>query len=72
MTDAVFEYEASRLMSKRPTAIRERQLRNLEFEAFFEEVADAIVITSDEIPVASKHYRFCRGFLAERHQKGFV
>lgn len=41
MDDTAFMVEEDRLLHKRPTAIREAQLRKLEFKALFEECRDA-------------------------------
>jgi len=40
MTDEVFEASENLLLAKRPSAIRERQIRQLEFRALVEEVED--------------------------------
>lgn len=42
MTDSVFEVKENILLAKRPSRIRERQLRDLELQALIEEVTDPI------------------------------
>lgn len=61
MTDAVFEVEATRLLKKRPSAIRERQLCDLEFRAMFEEAAEATEIRNDDFPIGSDAFRYVQG-----------
>lgn len=41
MDDTAFMVEENRLLHKRPGAIREAQIRKLEFKALFEECRDA-------------------------------
>jgi hypothetical protein len=61
MTDEIFEYEECKLLRKRPSAIRERLLCELEFRALFEEAASATDIRSDELPIGSDAFRFVQG-----------
>lgn len=42
MTDEVFEASENQLLAKRPSAIRERQIRQLEFRALFEEILNPL------------------------------
>jgi hypothetical protein len=61
MTDDLFVYEEDKLLRKRPSVIRERQLEALEFRALFEEAAECVDISSPDIPVGSDAFRFVKG-----------
>lgn len=44
MTDAVFEVKEDLLLSKRPSRIRERQVRDLELQALIEEIESPLEV----------------------------
>lgn len=58
MTDAVFVVEEDRLLAKRPTAIRETQLRKLELRALLEECGENDKRVVREVAPGSDEFRF--------------
>lgn len=58
MTDTVFVVEEDRLLVKRPTPIREAQLRKLEMRALIEECGESDERTVREVAPGSDEFRF--------------
>lgn len=61
MNDAVFKYEEDKLLKKRNTPIRERLLKQLEFRALLDEIAESVDIRNDDLPMGSDAYRYVIG-----------